>query len=176
MPFCNQCGAEYSLGEVACAKCRRTLPQIAPASLPLAGEVPAAPKLKRAVAGAIDVAVAYALVVTFLSARRPWILTALRLWPAFLAPLVYLLLRDSLGGKSVGKLVMGLVVYNEKEQQVGGFFDSISRNSYFALPFVGPTLFALIAAAQILSGSRKRLGDRGASTVVIADAEYLRRR
>jgi uncharacterized RDD family membrane protein YckC len=87
-------------------------------------------------------------------------------------PNPYLLLKDSIEGKSVGKLIMGLAVYNEKDRRAGGFLDSIIRNWYLAIPWLGPTLFALLIGATILAGRKKRLGDQWAKTKVISDLEY----
>jgi len=67
---------------------------------------------------------------------------------------------------------MNIMVYNEKEKKAGGLLDSIIRNWYLAIPFLGPTLIALVIGAQILSGKEKRLGDEGAWTIVITDSDY----
>jgi hypothetical protein len=128
------------------------------------------------------VAVAYGLwyvVALLLSRRFPFIRAML--WQAWFFLLVvvpnpYLLLRDSVEGKSVGKLVMGLVVYNETDRRSGGVWDSINRNWVLFLPFVGSTLMALVLGANILAGRRQRLGDQWAHTRVLSDVEYLRAR
>ncbi len=179
MPFCSQCGHEYALGAERCARCGATLPQL-PNQPRLEGvEGLPVPRLKRFMAGLIDLGVAYALFASllfFLLARRLLILRLVRWSLAVVAPHVYLLLKDSLEGKSIGKVIVGVVVYNEKEKKAGGFLDSIIRNWYLAIPFLGPTLLALVIGAQILSGRRKRLGDEGANTIVLTDLDYQRLR
>lgn len=179
MPFCSQCGYEYALGVERCARCGATLPQL-PQQPQLEGaEGVQVPRLRRFIAGLIDLGVAYALFgsfLFFLLARRLLLLRLLRRGLAFTAPHVYLLLKDSLEGKSIGKVIAGVVVYNEKERKVGGLLDSIIRNWYLAIPFLGPTLLAVVIGAQILSGRRKRLGDEGANTIVITDLDYQRLR
>lgn len=179
MPFCPKCGYEYSLGAGQCARCGTDLPRF-PRPLQLEGvEGLPVPRLRRFVAGLIDMGIAYALfasLLLLLVSRRFLLIRAVRRGLAVVAPHVYLLLKDSLEGKSVGKLIVGLVAYNEKEKKATGLLDSIIRNWYLAIPFLGPTLIALVIGAQILSGRRKRLGDEGADTTVITDQDYQRLR
>ena len=125
--------------------------------------------------------VAYALaswLVFILGRRVPmirgiWFVGALGM---VLLPNPYLLLKDAIEGKSIGKLVMGIVAYNEKEGRPGGLLDSIIRNWYLVIPMVGPLVVSAAIGAQILTGRRRRLGDEGADTVVISDLEYQRMR
>lgn len=153
--------------------------QAAPASSHPAKATPAERDVrhKRFVAGLIDLAIGYALyvLVLVLWGRRVVALRWLMLvgLPVILGvPNPYLLLKDAIEGKSVGKLLMGLVVYDEREKRAGGLLDSIIRNWYLAIPWVGPTLIALLIGAMILAGKRKRLGDQWADTTVISDLEY----
>lgn len=128
-------------------------------------------------------AVAYALVmyVLILLSRRfpmsrwPVLFGGVTLLVLLMIPNPYLLLKDALRGKSVGKLIAGLIVYNEHEQRASGVFDSVIRNWYLSIPFVGP-LLALVMGAQVLGGKSSRLGDRAAHTRVITDLEYQRLR
>ncbi len=180
MPYCNSCGSEYGLGTDRCSRCGASLPkrQLETERHDSAAPTPRPAKDRRLVAGLIDLAIAYGLwcvVVLLLSRRFP--LVRVLLWQAWLflvvvAPNPYLLLRDAVEGKSAGKLVMGLVVYNETDRRAGGVWDSINRNWVLALPFVGSTLMALVLGANILAGQRQRLGDQWAHTVVLSDVEY----
>jgi rRNA maturation protein Nop10 len=173
MPFCNQCGKEYSLGEEKCSKCGKALP-VAPAQLALDDKPKEFlnPKLKRFVAGVIDLSLTFAIVFFLFFSRRLVIALLFRRGLALIFPNLYLLLKDSIEGKSIGKLLMGILVYNEKEKKPGGLLDSIIRNWYLAIPILGPTLLAVVIGAEILSGKKKRMGDKGAGTLVIADSDY----
>lgn len=133
-----------------------------------------APRLRRFVAGLVDLAVAGLLVFGVLGFRRLPLLALLR--PALLVslPSLYLLLKDAIEGKSIGKLVTGLVAFSRERGRAAGMIDSVLRNWYLAIPIVGPTLFAFWMGLQIARGNRQRLGDRAAGTIVISDAEYQR--
>jgi uncharacterized RDD family membrane protein YckC len=182
MPYCNRCGSAYGFGTDRCARCGADLPKLQPEteSRDLAARAPRPATGRRVVAGLIDLAIAYGLwylVVLLLSRRFP--LVRALLWQAWfflviVVPNPYLLLRDAIEGKSVGKLVMGLVVYNETDRRAGGVWDSINRNWVLALPFVGSTLMALMLGVNILAGRQQRLGDKWAHTMVLSDVEYLR--
>jgi hypothetical protein len=87
--------------------------------------------------------------------------------PFAIAALLYLLLRDSIGGQSIGKLLVGqMVVYVETGQRcrVGG---SIKRNLVLILP--GANLAAILLEARTLvrDPQGQRLGDRLAHTQVV---------
>lgn len=172
MPFCNQCGKEYSVGEKNCSKCGATLPfayqQIATKEI----KKLSSPIVKRLIAGSLDIFIALAIFFALFSSKRLIIARLLMRGLTVTIPHIYLLLKDSIEGKSIGKLFVGIMVYNEKEKKAGGLLDSIIRNWYLAIPFLGPTLFALVIGAQILSGKKKRLGDQAAETIVITDSDY----
>lgn len=174
MPFCNQCGQKFKLGEETCAKCGLELPQLPDTTIIVPGKKDLAiPKLKRLVAGFIDILIVLIIFFALISYKRRFIVLLLRRGLAMLLPHLYLLLKDSIEGKSIGKLLVGVIVYNEKEKKAGGFLDSIIRNWYLAIPVLGPTLFAFIIGIQILRG-KHRLGDRQANTIVITDSDFQR--
>jgi uncharacterized RDD family membrane protein YckC len=77
-------------------------------------------------------------------------------------------------GKSIGKMLLGISVWNENENKRGGILESIIRNWYLVIPVIGPTIFALIMFGQIISGKSQRIGDKAAGTRVILDTEYSR--
>lgn len=172
MPFCNNCGNEYSIGEEKCSKCVSALPKLSQQP-PLAEVIEFSnPKLKRFIAGFVDISIAFIIFFSLFLSRRLIIALLLRRGLALVIPHLYLLLKDSIEGKSIGKLLVGIMVYNEKEKKAGGLLDSIIRNWYLAIPILGPTLIALVIGSQILSGKNKRLGDEGAGTIVITDSDY----
>lgn len=176
MPFCNQCGKEYSIGEERCSKCGSALPIIPQQSLAVEVKKLSNPQIKRFVAGLIDISIALAIFFALFFYKRIALAILLKRGLAIVIPHLYLLLKDSIEGKSIGKLLMGILVYNEKEKKAGGILDSIIRNWYLAIPVLGPTLLAIAIGAQILSGKNKRLGDEMAGTIVITDSDYQKMR
>lgn len=172
MPFCNKCGNEYPIGEERCSKCGSVLPRLIQQSSVRDPVSFSNPKLKRFVAGIIDILVVFCIFFVLFFSKRLIVALLLRRGLAVVVPHLYILLKDSIEGKSIGKLIVGIMVYNEKEKKVAGVLDSIIRNWYLAIPFLGPTLLALVIGAQILSGKNKRLGDEGAGTIVITDTDY----
>ena len=62
-------------------------------------------------------------------------------------PAAYLLFRDSIAGRSLGKLAMGLVVWDERTSRPAGLMDSVIRNAAFALlliPLGGPLVQGML--------------------------------
>jgi hypothetical protein len=137
------------------------------------------PSARRVVAGLIDLAIAYsvfAYILLLLSRRFPVGRALLILGGALvlLIPNPYLLLKDTFQGKSIGKVITGLVAYNEEERRAGGLKDSVLRNWYLGVPLVGPTVLAVVMGMQILAGRPLRLGDASAHMRVITDLDYQR--
>ena len=175
MPFCHKCSNEYNLGEEKCIQCGCKLPQVLKKSkTELEFDELANPKSKRIIAGMIDIAVVLAIASFILLSKKMLLAMLLRRGVVILIPHLYLLLKDSIEGKSIGKVIMGVMVYNKNEKKVGGLMDSIIRNWYIAIPFVGPTIFAAVIGGQLLAGRKNRLGDKGANTVVITDSDFQR--
>jgi hypothetical protein len=81
--------------------------------------------------------------------------------------LLYLVLRDSIGGQSIGKFLVGLVVIDVDTGQHCRTGGSIKRNLMLVLP--GVNLAALILETRTLlrDPQGQRLGDRVARTQVI---------
>src|SRR5438132_14320698 len=104
MPYCNRCGTEYELGRDECAKCGAGLPRLTEQPRgPANTHTLSTPTARRVLAGAIDMTVAYALlvyVVVLLSRRLPIIRGPLLLGAMTLLTLLfpnpYLLLKDAL--------------------------------------------------------------------------------
>ncbi|MEW6001967.1 MAG: zinc ribbon domain-containing protein, partial [Nitrospirota bacterium] len=91
MPFCNQCGNEYSIGEERCSKCGLVLPKLPQQSPPAEVLELSNPKLKRFVAGLIDISVALGIFFALFFSRRLIIALLLRRGFALVIPHLYLL-------------------------------------------------------------------------------------
>jgi hypothetical protein len=69
------------------------------------------------------------------------------------APAVYVLFRDAIGGRSLGKLLVGLVVWDDRAARPAGFLDSVIRNAPFAvllIPVGGPLVQGLLWPLYII--------------------------
>jgi uncharacterized RDD family membrane protein YckC len=88
-----------------------------------------------------------------------------------LVPLVggaaYLLLRDAVGGQSIGKIMLGLTVIRVENGQPCRLSDSLRRNAMLLVP--GANIVALFLEAWTIMRDRQgqRLGDRLAQTQVV---------
>jgi uncharacterized RDD family membrane protein YckC len=82
----------------------------------------------------------------------------------------YLLLRDAIGGQSIGKLLLGLVVIDLETGRVSSISGSLRRNLLLLLP--GANVVAVFLEARTIIADRQgqRLGDRLAQTQVIEGA------
>src|SRR5687767_9698486 len=88
------------------------------------------------------------------------------LWGAALA-VVYLLLRDGIGGQSLGKLVVGLVVVNVRTGRFCSWKDSVLRNVFVLIPGANIAAVFLESFTILRDPQGQRLGDRLAQTQVI---------
>jgi hypothetical protein len=79
----------------------------------------------------------------------------------------YILLRDAVCGRSLGKFLLGLTVVSLETGRPGSVRDSVSRNVIFLLP--GANVAAVFLEARTLSRDQQglRLGDRLAMTQVV---------
>lgn len=133
---------------------------------------------KRILAGVIDVGVVLALFIPISGVGALRVSVFWQLLPMLL-PSAYLLCRDGFRGKSLGKLVTGLVTYNLRDRKPTNFADSILRNWFLVIIVLPPryyfvnlglVLFAVLALVvflQIVFASKQRLGDSWANTQVI---------
>lgn len=82
----------------------------------------------------------------------------------------YLLLRDAVGGRSIGKLLFGLVVISMETGRPSSFAGSVERNLLLLLP--GPNVVAVFLEARtiVADPQGQRLGDRLAHTQVVEGA------
>jgi hypothetical protein len=155
-----------------------------PASAQHTGAEPAirAATARRVVAALVDFSIAGALTFYYWRVLAPRLLLKGRMVAGVglifvLLPSAYILLRDALGGKSIGKLLLGLTTVNLAKRRPAGVSDSILRNIIFGfliVPIVGWAILAVIVAvtgAQILLGRRQRWGDGLARTTVVDDAD-----
>ena len=88
------------------------------------------------------------------------------LWGAAGA-MVYLLLRDGIGGQSLGKLLLGLVVVNVRTGHLCSWKDSVLRNAFVLIPGANVVAIFLESITIIRDRQGNRLGDRLAQTQVI---------
>ncbi len=82
----------------------------------------------------------------------------------------YLLLRDAIGGQSVGKLLLGLVVIDLETGRVSSLSGSIKRNLLLLLPGANVVAIFLETRTIIADPQGQRLGDRLAQTHVVEGA------
>jgi uncharacterized RDD family membrane protein YckC len=84
------------------------------------------------------------------------------------AGVLYVLLRDAMWGRSVGKFFFGLVVINLETGRPCGRDASLSRNVLLVLPGANVVAAFLEAATIVRDPQGQRLGDRFAQTQVVA--------
>ena len=113
---------------------------------------------KRALAAMIDGLLVTTTLVLYLTAE---------FLPYLFIGALYLLLRDGVAGRSVGKFLCGLVVINLKTGRPCGRGASISRNALLLLPGANVVAVFLEAATIVRDPQGQRLGDRLAWTQVI---------
>jgi uncharacterized RDD family membrane protein YckC len=80
---------------------------------------------------------------------------------------VYLLLRDGIGGQSLGKLLVGLVVVNIQTGRFCSVKDSVLRNLVVLIPGANVAALFLESITILRDPQGQRLGDRLAQTQVI---------
>ena len=145
-------------------------------------KIPSASPSKRICSGLIDFIIAIGLTllvwtiigkkIALSGTKSRWLI--LRLILPFL-PALYFVLKDSLGGKSFGKMIVGLTAVSLDKLKPASISDSLLRNAIFALiaiPVIGWfafLVFAILSGVQIILGRPQRLGDGFAHTVVIDD-------
>ena len=79
----------------------------------------------------------------------------------------YLLVRDAIIGRSIGKFLAGLVVINLETGQPGSFKDSARRNILFLLPGANLVAVVLETHTMMKDPQGQRLGDKLAQTQVV---------
>jgi uncharacterized RDD family membrane protein YckC len=82
----------------------------------------------------------------------------------------YLLLRDAIGGQSVGKLLFGLVVIDLMSGRAASVSASARRNLLLLLPGANVVAIFLEARTIAVDSQGQRLGDRVAHTQVVEGA------
>ena len=195
MPFCMNCGHEVDLAWTHCPKCGKIQNE---SSIVVEAQeekkkdqsidnkeldLHTASKVKRLVSGTIDLMVggglafstySYLLKKTFFTATNLRWMIVRALIP--LIPALYFLFKDSLGGKSIGKLILNLSAVNVKSEKPIGIVDSLLRNAMLAIvaiPVLGWIAFfiiTLVITVQIIIGRPQRVGDQFAKTIVIEDS------
>lgn len=82
----------------------------------------------------------------------------------------YLLLRDAIGGRSIGKLLAGLVVVSLETGRAASVAGSAKRNLLLLLPGANVAAIFLEARTIVTDPQGQRLGDRLAQTQVVDGA------
>jgi uncharacterized RDD family membrane protein YckC len=86
---------------------------------------------------------------------------------SLLPGLLYVLLRDSMFGRSIGKFLFGLVVIDLKTGRPCGRLGSAKRNVLFLIPGANLAAAFLEAVTIMRDPQGQRLGDRVAQTQVV---------
>ncbi len=79
----------------------------------------------------------------------------------------YLLFRDAIGGQSIGKLFVGLVVISLETRRASSVAGSVKRNLLLLLPGANVVAVFLEARTVVRDPQGQRLGDRLAQTQVV---------
>lgn len=189
------CGAQIELSSERCFNCGTNLAELSPIEVKKKAtteipkredidlsKIPSASPFKRILSGLIDCVIVIGLTllvwafigkkITLSGIKLRWMILGLIL--PFL-PALYFVLKDSLGGKSFGKMIVGLTTINLDKLRPANIADSLLRNALFAfiaIPILGWIAFFIIAISvgiQIIMGRSQRLGDGFAHTRVIDD-------
>ena len=133
-------------------------PAVARLAMALVSRYPKANTEKRLLAAAID----GLLVLT------AWLLyQAMDSYAPLAGGAVYLLLRDAVGGQSIGKVMMGLTVIRVETGRPCSVMGSIQRNAMLLVPGANIVAVFLEPVTILRDPQGQRLGDRLAQTQVI---------
>ena len=133
-------------------------PAVARLAMALVSRYPKANIEKRLLAAAID----GLLVMT------AWFLyQAMDSYAPLAGGAVYLLLRDAVGGQSIGKIMMGLTVIRVETGQPCTVMDSVRRNAMLLVPGANVVAVFLEPVTILRDPQGQRLGDRLAQTQVV---------
>ena len=113
---------------------------------------------RRFFAAAVDVS----LVVTGVA-----LYTASGAVPFLVGAAIYVLMRDALVGRSVGKFLLGIVVIHLESGRPAGAMASLRRNLLFVLPGANLVAVGLESLTIARDPQGQRLGDRLAQTQVV---------
>jgi hypothetical protein len=80
---------------------------------------------------------------------------------------IYLLLRDAIGGQSLGKLLVGLVAIDLQTGRPCTWKESAFRNVFFVVPGANIVAVFLESISIVRDPQGQRLGDRLAQTMVV---------
>jgi hypothetical protein len=124
----------------------------------LASQYPKADLRRRFIAAAIDAS----LVMTGIG-----FYTATGSVPCLVVAAVYVVLRDALAGRSVGKFLTGIVVIHLETGRPAGVMASLRRNVIFLLPGANVVAVCFESFTSVRDPQGQRLGDRLAQTQVV---------
>ena len=92
---------------------------------------------------------------------------ATRAVPFLIGAAVYLVMRDAIAGRSVGKFLFGLVAMHLESGRPAGPMASLRRNVLFVLPGANAVAVCLESLTIVRDPQGQRLGDRLAQTQVV---------
>ena len=127
-------------------------------SVALVSPYPKADLSKRLSAVVVDGLLVSSVLILYRSWESVWLIAAAA---------VYVLLRDAMWGRSVGKFCFGLVVISVETGRPCTRGASASRNVLFLLPGANVVAALLEAATLVRDPQGQRLGDRFAQTQVV---------
>lgn len=87
--------------------------------------------------------------------------------PFLIGAAVYLVMRDAIAGRSVGKFLFGLAVVHLESGRPAGPMASLRRNLLFVLPGANAVAVCLESLTIVHDPQGQRLGDRLAQTQVV---------
>ena len=87
--------------------------------------------------------------------------------PFLIGSAVYLVMRDAVAGRSVGKFLFGLVAMHLESGRPAGPMASLRRNLLFVLPGANAVAVCLESLTIVRDPQGQRLGDRLAQTQVV---------
>jgi uncharacterized RDD family membrane protein YckC len=127
-------------------------------SLVLVSPYPKAALVKRMWAAAFDGLIVTSCWVVYSNARS---------LPYAVLGMLYLVFRDSLGGQSIGKFLVGQVVIHVDTGHRCGLAGSLKRNLFWILPGANVVAVFLEVRTLVRDPQGQRLGDRLAQTQVV---------
>ena len=95
---------------------------------------------------------------------------ATRAVPFLIGAAVYLVMRDAIAGRSVGKFLFGLAAMHLESGRPAGPMASLRRNLLFVLPGANAVAVCLESLTIVRDPQGQRLGDRLAQTQVVEGA------
>ena len=127
-------------------------------SLGLISPYPKADIAKRLLAATVDIMLVAGMLLYYRASES---------FGYLLLAIAFVLFRDAIGGRSIGKFLFGLVVADLATGRPCGYGAAIRRNALFLLPGANVVAAFLEASTIVRDSQGQRLGDRFALTQVV---------